>query len=188
MRNIRAEDDALLWQLVRDPEQGIAALQAQYGGMIYRIVSRVLGNSIQDAEETAADVLVTAWQKAEMLLKQQTPLGPWLTVTARNRAIDRWRKLMRKPTVELNEEQSFLMEGQTSDGEDLIAELVMSMDSPDREIFLRRYYQMQTSKEIGAALGMDPHTVNVRLTRGRAKLRSQYLNKLGKELYYAEQS
>lgn len=187
MTNAGEKDEKLIKELMQDPDRGIAALQKQYGGLIYSTVSRILGSSVQDTEEITADVLVAVWKNAKTLLDQKTPLGPWLVVAARNRAIDRWRKLLRKPTVELNEEMSFLLETQTSDGEDLIEELVLAMDSPDREIFIRRYYQMQTSKEIGAALKMDPHTVNVRLTRGRTRLRNQYLNRMGKELYHAEQ-
>ena len=68
----------------------------------------------------------------------------------------------------------------SSDGEDLIGTLVAQMEQPDREIFLRRYYRMETAREIGEALGMTEHTVNVRLSRGRAKLKKEYLKQMGR--------
>ena len=86
--------DALLlcfWQ--NDPEKGIMELQKTYGGLVFHLVSRILPQNPQDAEEVAADVLVAAWKQAEKLQKEQIPLAAWLTVTARNRAIDRWRTL-----------------------------------------------------------------------------------------------
>ncbi len=167
--------------LAEDPEQGIWALQAQYGGMIFRVVSRILPEYPQDAEEVAADVLVITWRQVSALAESRRPLGAWLTVTARNRAIDRRRLLARKQALPLNEEVDLLMEAAASDGEDLIAALVSGMDEPDREIFLRRYYRMETAQEIGKAMGMQPHTVNVRLARGRQKLKAEYLKQMRKE-------
>ena len=167
--------------LEEDPEQGIYALQSQYGKMIFRIVSRILPEYPEDAEEVAADVLVTTWQQVSLLSESHKPLGAWLTVTARNRAIDRRRLLTRKQILPLNEEVDFLVETISSDGEDLIGALVAQMTQPDREIFLRRYYRLETAKEIGEAIGMRTHTVNVRLARGRKKLKDEYLKQMGKE-------
>ena len=59
-----------------------------------------------------------------------------------------------------------------------IAELVAALPQPDREIFLRRYYLLETSRSIAAVLGMSEHAVNVRLSRGRAKLKQQYLARM----------
>ena len=167
--------------LAEDPEQGIWALQAQYGGMIFRVVSRILPEYPQDAEEVAADVLVITWRQVSALAESRRTLGAWLAVTARYRAIRRRGLLARKQALPLNEEVDLLMEAAASDGEDLIAALVSGMDEPDREIFLRRYYRMETAQEIGKAMGMQPHTVNVRLARGRQKLKAEYLKQMRKE-------
>lgn len=173
------EDVVLLHQLVTEPERGIRALQQRYGGLIYRIVCRVLPEYPQDAEEVAADVLVKTWENAAFLLEDNRPLTPWLIVTARNRAIDRRRKIA-KPTAELSELIDILPEKLASDGEELIGALVAQMEQPDREIFLRRYYRMETAREIGEALGINEHTVNVRLSRGRARLKKEYLKQMGR--------
>ena len=53
---------------------------------------------------------------------------------------------------------------------------------PDKEIFIRRYYLLESSREIGQSLGMEENAVNVRLSRGRAKLKQQFLQ-LSKEEY-----
>lgn len=179
MPEMERRDAAILRQLITDPEEGIQLLQQQYGGLIYRIIRRVLPEYPQDTEEVAADLLVTVWEKAASLLEDDRPLAPWLIVTARNRAIDRRRRLA-KPTAQLSELMDILPEHLSSDGEDLIGTLVAQMEQPDREIFLRRYYRMETAREIGEALGMTEHTVNVRLSRGRAKLKKEYLKQMGR--------
>lgn len=181
MSNINMEDSSLLQLLQENPEQGIYALQSCYGGMIFRIVSRILPEYPQDTEEIASDVLVAVWRNAAMLAKNDRLLGPWLTVTARNKAIDRRRLLTRRNTVPLNEELDFPSEAWPTEGEDLISTLVANLGEPDREIFLRRYYRMETAQEIGEAMKMQAHTVNARLSRGRAKLKSEYLKQMGKE-------
>ena len=41
---------------------------------------------------------------------------------------------------------------------------VQALGAPDSEIILRRYYFGQSSKEIGAALGLAPNTVDQKLS------------------------
>lgn len=181
------EDGTILELLIRQPEQGIRALQSLYGGLIFHIVSRILSQHPEDMEEVAADVLVTTWKQAGNLRQQGRALAPWLVVTARNRAIDRWRTLVRKDALPLNEDAALMTDPILSDAEETIGTLVKQLGEPDREIFLRRYYRLETAKEIGEALGMPPNTVNVRLARGREKLKKQYLYNMGKEhQQYAE--
>ena len=61
----------------------------------------------------------------------------------------------------------------TTEAADLIGALVAAMTPPDRDIFLRKYYLLQSGKEIAAALGMSVESVNTRLSRGRDRLRRE---------------
>lgn len=180
MRHTQKEDKEILDLLRKEPEKGIYSLQQNYGGLIWHIVFRVLASSPEDAEEIASDVLLAVWQHRDEQESSDRPLGPWITVTARNRAIDRWRKLKREQATELNEELG-IPEEKRSDAEELIGQLVKELKEPDREIFLRRYYRMETAKEIGAALNMPPNTVNMRLARGRKKLKEHYETEMRRE-------
>ena len=170
-------DQQLLLLLCNDPESGLAALLDAYGTVINTVVRRILHASPQDAEECVADTLVAAWRSAPALQKKRSPLKGWLCLTARNLAINRWHSVKRRTTGELDEEMAgdWMLAPRTSDAEDQIEALVNALPPPDKEIFIRRYYLLEPSKEIGKALGMEEHTVNVRLSRGRAKLRQQFL-------------
>lgn len=180
----RYNDAQLLFLLANDPQAGIPALLDTYGAMLNHIVNRILYQSPQDAEECISDVLPAAWQNLAVLQNKKRPLKGWLCLTARNKAINRWHSIQRKQTAELREDtvSDWMLEPHTSDAEDLIAMLVDALQPPDKEIFTRRYYLLETSREIGAELGMEENAVNVRLSRGRAKLKKQFLQ-LTKEEY-----
>lgn len=183
------EEAALLRRIRQDPQEGVAQLLSCYGGMLQALVRRILPDD-RDAEECLADVLVQCWRQAEGLLAGQYRLKAWLIVTARNKAIDRYRQLRRAAADPLPEDFELLAQqcdsATASEAEELIAELVEQMEAPDRDIFIRRYYGLQSSKEIGLALGMEEHTVNVRLSRGRARLKQQFLQAFGKEPGYGK--
>ena len=65
----------------------------------------------------------------------------------------------------------------TADAADLVGALVAAMAPPDRDIFLRKYYLLQSGKEIAAALDMSVESINTRLSRGRDRLRRQLTEK-----------
>ena len=178
----KTNDAALLALLQSDPQAGLARLLDAYGGLIHGVVRRILPRNPEDAEECVADVLVAAWQSAGRLAGEpDRPLQGWLALTARHIAIDRYRRLRRRPGTDPLDETlavDWLLEPRTSEGEDCIAELVAALPAPDHEIFLRRYYLLEPSRTIAAALGMSEHTVNVRLSRGRARLRRQYMARM----------
>lgn len=178
------DDKTILAQLASDPQMGLAALLEKYGGLIHAVVRRVLPANPQDAEECVADVLVAAWRHAPQLAAgPDRPLQGWLALTARNTAINRYRRLKKEAGFRPLDETfagDWLLEPRQSDGEDCIAELVAALPEPDREIFLRRYYYLEPCGEIARALGMQEHTVVVRLSRGRARLKQQYLARMGR--------
>ena len=65
-----------------------------------------------------------------------------------------------------------LLDAVPSDAEELVGALVAAMPSPDREIFLRKYYLMQPPGRSPSA-GMSESSINTRLSRGRERLRRQ---------------
>jgi len=161
------EDKELLRLLNRDSERGLQAALELYGALVKTITDRVLYGFPQDAEECIADTFLKLWKHRRKL--GTTPVRAWLIVTARNTAIDRWRKLSREETVALPE----TLEGDSGFPEDKIGSLIDSLVPPDREIFIRKYYFLETAAEIAAATGRSVDDINVRLSRGRKKLREQ---------------
>lgn len=170
------DDKELLRLLQRDADRGLEAALGLYGGLVKTIVARVLYNFPQDAEECVSDVFLKLWKHRRRL--HGAPVRAWLIVAARNAAVDRWRRLSRSMDVELSEEYA----SEVTAPEEKIGPLIGDMPPPDREIFIRKYYFLETAAEIASAMGRTPDDVNQRLSRGRRRLREQ-LTKGGTTLY-----
>ncbi len=171
------EDKELLQLLQQDPDAGFAQFLAQYGALVKGILRRMMPTAPQDVEECAADLLIILWKHAANLQAKQTPLRPWVIVSTRNLGISALRKKARRgeelhETAEQTQrtilEISYLQENAR---EEQVQALVAAMSQPDRSIFQRKYWLMQSSKEIAAALGLEVQTVNTRLFRGRKLLK-----------------
>ncbi len=178
----RPMDDAqLLLLLQADPNAGLRAAMQMYAPLVKGVCHCVLPHSPQDAEECMADTFVALWRHAAALAQEAPPLRAWLAVTARNAAINRYRLLGRHNALPLDDGLADTLgeiaefDRAASDAEDTVGALVAAMEPPDRDIFLRRYYLLQPVREIAAALGMTVNTVNVRLSRGRERLRKALL-------------
>lgn len=165
------------------PEEGLEQAMLDYAPLVNAILGRILPQNSCDREECMADVFVSLWRNAAKLERTVTPLRPWLIVTARNKGIDRYNALRRRETVTLDDGLAETLgelaefDRATADAADLVGALVAAMTPPDRDIFLRKYYLLQSGKEIAAALHMSVESVNTRLSRGRDRLRRQLTEK-----------
>ena len=92
-----------------------------------------------------------------------------------------YRKLIRVASHNVNlEEENKQYEDMNTNIEQSVIQkeeqeyLLKAMDSlcePDREIFIRKYYMGQKTKEIAAALNLLDNTVDKKVSRGLKKLR-----------------
>ena len=166
------KDRELTRLLQAHPEEGLEAAMLEYAPLVKGILCRILPQNPCDREECMADVFVALWRSAAKLEAARTPLRPWLAVAARNRGIDCYTALRRRETVTLDDGLAEF-DSATTEAADLVGALVAAMTPPDRDIFLRKYYLLQSGKEIAAALGMSVESVNTRLSRGRDRLRRE---------------
>ena len=110
------EESELLRLLQRGDPAGLEALIVRYTPYVSAVAARILPGCPREWEEVAADVFWAAWQERKKL--QPGRLKGWLSVTARNRALNLLRS--RRETVPL--------------AEDI---LVLSGDGPQQELEAR---------------------------------------------------
>ena len=80
---------------------GVTAVYREYGGLVYAVAHRVLGDRTL-AEDATQQAFVQAWRAAESF-DPGRELGPWLATIARRAAIDVHRRQTRRPTATLDE-------------------------------------------------------------------------------------
>lgn len=171
--------------IARMKQQDVRALEKlidRYNGYVTAVVTAVLGRqgSPEDVEELVSDVFLAVWKHAGALTPGK--LRPYLGAAARNHAKSFLRRQKTLP-MDLDEIPA-LADGDTPEHQllrreqrRLVRDTVLAMPQPDREIFLRYYYYLQTSEQIAAAMGLTASNVRVRLMRGRTALKQTLCEK-----------
>jgi RNA polymerase sigma-70 factor (ECF subfamily) len=100
---LAAADGDLLVRLQRRDPQALAELYDRYGGIVFRLILRMVRDS-GTAEDLVQETFLRVWNRVSGFDSERGALGPWLLAVARNRAIDhlRSRGARAENTVELN--------------------------------------------------------------------------------------
>lgn len=154
----------------------LEALMDCYLPYVSAVVWGVGGGQLskEDAEEVAADVFVTAWQRPEDL--RPGHLKGWLGTVARNKARNRLRSVGGTfPLEEVVQDTLCVASPEEAAQQDAIKTFLLhaveALGIPDSEIFIRYYYYGQPLSAVSQALALPVGTVKSRLYRGRQKLR-----------------
>lgn len=158
-------------------EQAMQKIICRYSRLLWSIVGAVLSQvgTVEDMEECVADVFIDLWEYPQKYDESRGSLKAWLSVIARNKAIDRYRQKTKIQTIPL--EETMLMEKmgietEKEKNEGLRAALA-GLTEEEREILLRRYVYQQKPKEMAVALALSVKQVENRLYRIKAKMRKQ---------------
>jgi len=164
-------DVILLGGIRRGDENALGQLIDKYNAYVCAVIRNTVSMPEADIEETSSDVFFSLWENADKVQK----LKQWLGATARNKARNKIRKFRDDlplddeiPAGYWNEPEDALINGSERDA---VKAVILAMDAPDREIFLRHYYGSQTAAVIGEETGLSEAAVKMRLKRGRERLK-----------------
>lgn len=157
-------------------EQAIQKIICRYSRLLWSIVGAVLSQvgTTEDMEECVADVFIDLWEHPQKYDESRGSLKAWLSVIARNKAIDRYRQKTKIQTIPLEETVLAQMgvEPEMENREGL-QEALAELTEEEKEILLRRYVYQQKPKEMAVALGLSVKQIENRLYRIKAKMRKQ---------------
>jgi len=173
----------LFWQ--RD-EEALTLTERAYGGYLLSIARRILGDE-EDARECVNDCLLDAWNSIPPHRPDSLP--NFLGRIARRRAIDRLRRRTAgkrggdETDAAFDELEDVASSAETPESlfekeqlAEAVRHFVRGMKQPDRDLFIRRYWFMDTVAELSARWDMTTGQVTMRLARSRKKL-AAYLKK-----------
>lgn len=157
-------------------EQAMQKIICRYSRLLWSIVGAVLSQvgTTEDMEECVADVFIDLWEHPQKYDESRGGLKAWLSVIARNKAIDRYRQKTKIQTIPLEETVLAQMgvEPEMENREEL-QEALAELTEEEKEILLRRYVYQQKPKEMAVALGLSVKQIENRLYRIKAKMRKQ---------------
>jgi RNA polymerase sigma-70 factor (ECF subfamily) len=173
--------DAELLALVARREQfALAVLYDRYGGRIFALALRLLGDR-QAAEEVAQDVFLRIWQRADTFQPGASSVLAWLLAITRNRSIDELRSRRAAARRQETAEMPGAPAGPADDPQRRAEERLLAddvrrvlVDLPARQ---RRAVELAifgglTHSEIAAALDAPLGTVKSWLRQGLRQLRA----------------
>ena len=160
-------------------EEAIRYSDKKYGKYCRSIADRILKNDA-DSEECVSDTWLRAWN----VIPPQHPqfLSAFFARITRNLALNRyaWENAAKRggdvlcmPLEELSECVG-LCGGDTASDErlsEILDRFISGLSKESRKIFLRRYWYMDTVKEIAKAYGIGESKVKMSLSRSRKRLK-----------------
>ena len=139
-----------------------------YGDMLYRVAYHALKNRA-DAEDVVQTVLLKLYQQ-ESDFQGEDHLKHWLLRVAVNESRKLLRSFWRRRAVPLEERDEAPVPASDS-RKDEVFEAVMALDAKYRLSVYLYYYEGCSVKEVAAAMGVNPSTVQTWLQRARDRLR-----------------
>jgi len=176
-------DEKIITAIRQGDETAIDRVITKYARLLWTIADAVLKNagSAEDVEECVADVFIHLWQHPDKFDPTRGSLRSWLSMVARSKAIDRYRLLIKRENLLLEENLPVQQLGLADhllaeETRHALQEAISTLEHSDREILLRRYYLDQKPREIALALDLTVKHVNNRLYRAKQKLRDMIDN------------
>ena len=170
-------DKELLDMLLSDPRHGLEQAVRLYTPYVMKIASVKLSGlcTKADIEEVVSDIFMSFYQSITRYGSDIRSIKALLAVIARRKCADTYEQMIKhKQHISYEELSDSIPDGQpdyNSDRREALIEALHSLGQPDEQIFIRKYFFGQTSKEIANDLKMKTNTVDKRISRGLIRLR-----------------
>ena len=151
-------------------------------------IALAITGDVQASEDIAQEAFLSAWQQLDRLRNSASFL-PWLRQITRNLARDWLRAQAQRP---LSGEAAEIAIGMAADpspepadrllrgeAEAAAEDIISALPEDSREVLLLFYREGQSSRQVAALLGLSDEAVRKRLSRARASVREDLLQRFG---------
>ena len=154
----------------------MARLYDRYSSIVYSVALRILGDSGK-AEDILQEVFMQLWRRPGIFDSSRGNLAAWLSVVARNRAIDNLRK--RRPETDIEDVVVSVVPDLASNAErtramQKVRGTLGSMPESQRAVLEMAYFEGLTHTEIAAKTGEPLGTIKTRIRSGLLVLRKAF--------------
>lgn len=168
-------DEKILELMREGKEEGLAAVMDKYRKLVISVVSGML-ISKEDREEVAEDTFYKVWKCSDRIDTERGSLKNYICMVGRSVALNKLRTLSQTEPLpdderDLGIEADFSTESAAEHNRKVIADCVRSMPSPEREIFVYRYYYSTPITIIAQKVGLNERKVEYMLHKCKRRLR-----------------
>jgi RNA polymerase sigma-70 factor, ECF subfamily len=177
-------DHDLVARASQGDEQAIGILYDRYGGVLYAVAYRVVGQSA-DAEDVVIEAFAQAWRDAVRFEASRGSVAGWLTMIARSRALDVVRARSRRDRVTASAaadqpQRSPAMGDWRADPSDSydhaerrqqVQAALQTLSPPQRQAIELAFFEGLSQSEIAERLQEPLGTIKTRVRLGMQKLR-----------------
>lgn len=172
-------DEELLVRMRLDDQRAFEAVMEKYRRLVEYIVGKMI-NTESDREEAVMDTFYNVWNKRNYIDTEKMSLKSYISMTASSCTVDKLRRITKGGQVDPIEDDLELeldLEDETARkiNLEIIKKCVQAMPSPEREIFIGRYYFELDVKEIARRRNVAEKKVWNILSRRKDKLRKELI-------------
>lgn len=191
-------EDNYIQQLQSHNEKALLYVIDAYGGLLMAVIRKHLFCLPDKQEECFDDVLLNIWQHISSFDGQKSTFQNWAAAVARYRAIDYLRQYQREQkTARIEEAGACLIGNLRRDGfengmeesildrleenalSDPMEQMLSCLKPADRELFLKLYAEEKDIGQVSRETGMKKEVIYNRLSRGKKKIRRQFIRERG---------
>lgn len=174
-------EDNYIQQLQLHNEEALVYVIEKYGGLLKAVIRKHLFLMPDKQEECLNDVLLSIWEHIGSFDENRNSFKNWAAAVARYQAIDYLRQYQRElklvaieDVVAASEDVRLekLVEQELSEE---LEQLLNCLKEKDRELFLKLYVEEKTVDEVCSETGMGKAVIYNRLSRGKQRIRKNYL-------------
>jgi RNA polymerase sigma-70 factor (ECF subfamily) len=144
----------------------LRSLHEEHGDALHAYALRLCQGDRQRAEDLVQETLLRAWRHPTAMDPSQGSVRAWLFTTARNLAIDAWRRrnvrVSEVVTDQLPEPLPDVNEADRAVEAWTIAEALNKLTPAHREVLMECFYQGRSVAEAATRLGVPPGTIKSR--------------------------
>lgn len=168
-------DDKITALMRSDDERGLTAAMSRYSRLVSSIAAGMLSTE-EDVEEVISDTFYKVWDNRAEIDTEKGSLKNYICMVARGCTLNKLRSLdITEPLPDderdLGIDVDFSSEYAARHNREVIAKCIRGLPSPDREVFIYRFYYSMTVAETAARTGLTPKRVEAVIGRTKRRLR-----------------
>lgn len=179
-------DRYIIKLLAKKDQKAINLIEEKYEKLIRYIAGTILNQRESDIDECVNDVYFKLWTYGSGYDYEKASLKTYIKVITRNTALNHLRKIRTfEENVEYSEDGEILdayidyrqnPENEMIQKENIkvLEDLLQNMKKKDKELMMRRFYYMQSTRQIALAMNMTENAVDSKLSRIRKKVKGHF--------------